>query len=37
MDKYKGAKEAPKHAEKPENAGKPGYLIQDEVWNSDIP
>ena len=37
MDKYKNAKDPPKHAEKPDNAGKPGYLVQDEVWNSDIP
>jgi hypothetical protein len=37
MDKYKNLKDAPKHAEKPDNAGKPGYLVQDEVWNSDIP
>ena len=37
MDKYKNLKESPKHAEKPDNAGKPGYLVQDEVWNSDIP
>jgi hypothetical protein len=37
MDKYKGLKDPPKHAEKPDNAGKPGYLVQDEVWNSDIP
>ena len=36
-DRYKGLKDAPKHAEKPDNAGKPGYLVQDEVWNSDIP
>jgi hypothetical protein len=39
MDKYKNVKEKdpPKHAEKPDNAGKPGYLVQDEVWNNDIP
>jgi hypothetical protein len=37
MDKYKGAKDPPKHAEKPDNAGKPGYLYADEVWNNDIP
>ncbi len=37
MEKYKSLKEPPKHADKPDNAGKPGYLVQDEVWNSDIP
>jgi hypothetical protein len=39
MDHYKGLKEAPKPAEKdkPDHAGKPGYLVQDEVWNNDIP
>jgi hypothetical protein len=37
MTKYKNAKDPPKHAEKPDNAGKPGYLVQDDVWNNDIP
>ena len=37
MQKYKGAKDPPKHAEKPDNAGKPGYLMQDELWAVDIP
>lgn len=39
MDKYKGMKDAPKHVEKdkPDNAGKPGYYVADEVWNSEIP
>jgi len=39
MDHYKALKEAPKPAEKdhPDHAGKPGYLVQDEVWNNDIP
>lgn len=37
MDKYKNLKESPKHAEKPDNAGKPGYLVTDDVWNNDIP
>jgi hypothetical protein len=37
MTKYKGAKDPPKHAEKQDNAGKPGYLVQDDVWNLDIP
>jgi hypothetical protein len=37
MQKYKNAKDPPKHAEKPDNAGKPGYLMQDELWAVDIP
>jgi hypothetical protein len=37
MQKYAKAKDPPKHAEKPDNAGKPGYLVQDDVWNNDIP
>ena len=37
MGKYKNAKDPPKHAEKPDNAGKPGYLVTDDVWNNDIP
>jgi hypothetical protein len=40
MQKYKNpayAKDPPKHAEKPDNAGKTGYLMQDELWAIDIP
>jgi len=37
MDKYKNAKDPPKHADKPDNAGKPGYLMQDELWAVDVP
>ena len=37
MQKYKDAKDPPKHAEKPDMAGKPGYLAIDELWAVDIP
>jgi len=39
MDHYKKMKDAPKHIEKdkPDNAGKPGYYVTDEVWNNEIP
>jgi hypothetical protein len=39
MDHYKHMKDAPKHVEKdkPDNAGKPGYYVDDEVWNNEIP
>jgi hypothetical protein len=37
MKKYKDLKDPPKHADKPDNAGKPGYYVMDELWAVDIP
>ena len=37
LQKYKDAKVPPKHADKPDQAGKPGYLVTDELWAVDIP
>jgi len=37
MQKYQNLKEPPKHAPSPDLAGKPGYLVLDELWAVDIP
>ncbi len=37
MQQYKDAKEPPKPAPTPDKAGKPGYLVQDELWAVMIP
>jgi hypothetical protein len=37
VDKYKDLKEPPKHADKPDDAGKAGFLVMDENWANDIP
>ncbi len=37
MKKYANLKEPPKHATAPDMAGKPGYLVLDELWAVDVP
>jgi hypothetical protein len=37
MQKYKGLKDPPKPPPTPDLAGKPGYLVQDELWAVSIP
>jgi hypothetical protein len=37
MEKYKDLKEPPKPPPTPDMAGKPGFLVQDELWAVSIP
>jgi hypothetical protein len=37
MQKYKDLKEPPKPPPTPDQAGKPGFLVQDELWAVSIP
>jgi hypothetical protein len=37
MQKYKDLKEPPKPPPQPDQAGKPGYMVQDELWAVLIP
>jgi hypothetical protein len=37
MQKYKGLKDPPKPPPTPDQAGKPGFLVQDELWAVSIP
>jgi hypothetical protein len=37
MKKYKDLKEPPKHPATPDQAGKPGMLVNDELWAVEIP
>lgn len=37
IEQYGKLKEPPKHADKPDDSGKPGFLIMDENWANDLP
>jgi hypothetical protein len=37
MQKYQNLKDPPKHPASPDQAGKPGFLVMDELWAVDIP